>query len=89
MRAWDTTLRTDGGVGSKNSYTTSFKTYNLRQAGRIMNEIRAAEKADGLPKRKINPMSVYLLEELTRMYFESYASKGGTLISIDIEERNG
>lgn len=89
MRAWHTTLVTEAGVGRKRGSITSFKTYDLRQAGKIMNEIRAAEEAAGLPKRKINPMSVYLLEELTRMYFESYASKGDTLTSIDIEERNG
>jgi len=87
MRAWHTTLST-GGVGFIGSYTTSFKTYSLRQAGGVMNKIRAAEEAAGLPKRKINPMAVYLLEELIQTYFEKSPGKD-TLISIDIEERNG
>ncbi len=89
MRVWHTTLSTMGGVGGKRALTTSFKTYNLKQAGEIMNKIRSAEASADLPKRKINPISVYLLDGLIQMYFSDYAAKGDTLIGIDIEERNG
>lgn len=88
MRVWHTTSCRKGGVGSRRSSITSFKTYNLKQAGEVMNKIRSAEAAAGLPKRKINPISVYLLDGLIQMHFENQISKGDTLISIDIEERN-
>ena len=89
MRSWHTVLTTEGGVGSRRSCITSYKTYNLKLAGEVMNKVRSVEEAAGLPKRKINPISVYLLEGLIQTYFKSCASKGDILISIDIEERNG
>ena len=60
----------------------------MKQAGEIMNKIRRAEKAAGKPKRKVSPITTYLLEEQIQMYFRDYAAKGGTLETIRIREEN-
>lgn len=88
MRVWHTISTTEAGVGRRRGSITSFKTYNLKQAGEVMNKIRSVEAAADLPKRKINPISTYLLEGLIQAYFKGRGSKGYILTSIDIEEQN-
>jgi hypothetical protein len=52
-----------------------------------MNKLRAVEIAAGLPKRKVNPITTYLLEELIQVYFRGHAPKGETFEKITIEEQ--
>jgi hypothetical protein len=89
MRSWSTEIQTVGGVAGKESATTSFKSYKLADIGEVLRATREAAIAAGHPKRKIAPVSTYLLERLTRNYFEDYALRGDTLIQIKIEEVNG
>ncbi len=60
----------------------------MKQAGVAMNKIRRAETVAGMPKRKVAPLTTYLLEDQIRIYFEDYAAKGGTLEMITIREEN-
>ena len=83
----ETEIQAVSGSGPKRSAITSFKTYSLKEAGEIMHEQRAAEMAAGLPKRKVTPITTYLLEELVQMYFRNYAPKGDILEKIIIKDR--
>lgn len=86
MRSWLTEIETTGGVAGNESATTSFKTYKLLDIGKVLRATRDAAVAAGHPKRKIAPVSTYLLERLTQDYFEDHARRGDTLTQIKIEE---
>jgi len=85
---WKAEIHTRGGSGTRNrSAITSFKSYTLKQAGETMHRQRAEDIAAGLPKRKVNPITTYLLEDLVQLYFRDYASKGDTLEMIRVEDQ--
>jgi hypothetical protein len=87
LRHWETEIHAKSGSGRNISAITSFKTYSLKEAGEVMRNQRAADAAAGLPKRKVNPITTYLLEELIQMYFRDYAPRGDTLEKIMIEDQ--
>ena len=86
MRSWRTQIHTIGGDDGHKAHSTCYKTYSLREAKEIMDEQRNVEMDAGLPKRALQPMSRYILEELIMVYFKKYAPKGAILEEISIED---
>lgn len=83
MRNWKTEIHTVGGEAGEDAFSTCYKTYNLVRARQVINKIR---KRDNTPKRKVAPVSVYILEELIETYFKDYAQEGAVLEKIIIKD---
>jgi hypothetical protein len=76
-----------GGDGSDGqSKSSTHRSFNMRQTAGIMNNIRRAEINAGMPRRKVAPVTVYLLEELFKTFFADYASKNYVLEKITIRD---
>jgi hypothetical protein len=90
MRGWKTEVATVGGDEDK-FISTSYKTYTLTEASAIISQLRAGEQEIGKPKRKLKPISRYILEELIQQYFRKGAKRGTILEMITIEDtrKNG
>jgi len=86
MRGWRTAIHLRGGEGMELSSITSYKFYNMQETKAIIEQIRAGEKEEGKPRRKLKPISRYLLEEMIRKYFKNEAPRGTTLEKIEIED---
>jgi len=88
MRVWKTEMHiiVPGADGTP-SDSASYQSYTLMQAKAVINRIRKEEQLAGLPRRKLAPVSRYLLEELIQRYFKNYSQRGGILVDIKIEDR--
>lgn len=83
VREWKTQMETVGGRDGKDSCSTIYKTYNLPQARRLLNFIRLRDKT---PRRKVSPVSAYILEDLIHIYLSEHASNGAVLEKITIKD---
>jgi hypothetical protein len=86
LRAWRTAMYLRGGEGHDKASITSCKSYSPRELRNVIIKIRDAEMAEGKPKRKLSPVSRYLLDELICKYFKIDAPKGHVLEMIVIED---
>jgi len=86
MRGWRTSMRLRGGGERNMAIITSFKTFSILDAKGIIDRVRLAEEAEGKPKRKLTPVSRYLLDELIFKYFKEDAPRGTVLEMIMIED---
>jgi hypothetical protein len=85
-RGWKTSVSKWSGEGPNESYSTSYKTYSLQEAGALIAKYRGKEAEAGLPKRKIKPVSRYVLEELIWQFLNKDAPDGATLEMIIVED---
>ena len=85
MRIWKAEIVTTGGVAGRESVISSFKTYKMRDIPKVL---KATRDVNALPKRKISPITTYILEKLIQEYFENSTRLGDTLRHITIEEGN-
>lgn len=76
-----------GGVGSTRACIASYKNFSLSETMGIVNQMRTAEMAKGEPKRKLKPLSRYLLDHLLHKYLEEDAPRGRMLEMIVIEAK--
>ena len=86
MRTWKAEIHARSGSGSKSCAITSFKTYSLTDVAIVLKKQRSAERAAGLPKQKLRPITTHLLEDMIQMYFREYAIKGEQLEKIVVED---
>jgi len=87
MKTWGTSVYLGGGGVSNETSITSFNSYSLIEIKDMIVRVRKAEIAEGKPKRKLSPVSTYILDELIRKYFENDAPRGNTLQMIIIEDK--
>jgi len=89
MRVWKTEIHLVEGEDTSRSSSTIFKSYSLLQAKSVINKARAAEIATGKEKRKLSPVSSYILDELITKYFEDTKGKDVILEKIVIKDTKG
>ena len=65
---------------------TVFETYEIGKVTRLVKETRIKEEAMGLPKRRLNPIARYILEDMIDVYWRESAPKGYELAYIQIED---
>lgn len=86
MRSWRTEMHIRGGEDYPESCSTIYKSFSMKQVKEVLDSIRGPEVAEGLPKRKLKPISRYILEHLIQVYFEEYAPKKAILEKIIIKD---
>jgi len=79
---------TTGGEGHRKAISTSFENFKMTQIGVVLNRARDLDVEAGRPKRKLAPITTYLLEHMIQKYFTKYAPKGDILELIEIKDTN-
>jgi hypothetical protein len=82
MRQWKTEVQSRG----RDNVSTSYQTFNLLKARGLVTQWRAREEAEGKPKRKLSPITWYVLEELIWQFFREKDKAGDTLEKIIIKD---
>jgi hypothetical protein len=86
MRKWKTTTDFVSGTGLERSVGTSHKTFKLKEVGEIIRLDRERSAQQGLPKRKLNPITAYVLDFIIDQFLLDSSREGSILQKITIED---
>ena len=82
MKGFKTEVVVTGGEKYEGKVSTSYKTYNLMEVQRIIMKHRRIARKNGMPTKKLIPVTLYILEEL----IDEYTQDGASVLDIKIEE---
>lgn len=56
---------------AEDGFRSSLKSYSMLDIRKLMKKVKAQRSEEGLPSRKISPISLWILDDILNRYFEN------------------